>query len=288
MTWVFTGPATAADYLDHARGFVCPMPGGGAWASTTSFPGCKPAANYADAEREVSRLNAAVPVEGYDGVQPRHSEPAGGKPIYRCTDGAGRTIYADVPCHAPSKQRQLPAAAQSEGATEQATTRVLYDRAVAELEQRYPALNVDSPAFDAVLTQRVLRQKQVFVERSYGEVAALRAAVQDVMSTYRPPTATQAVLAAQPQQPAHSPNSIVEHGAKGLAMGVVYGTLGIAGALVWWVVRRWRAAAATAAIGIARAVGSASAKIDKNASGAANAIRQVRRPGRRRDKHPWE
>ena len=55
--------ATADPEMDNWPGFVCPYPNGGAWASTTSFPGCKPAANYAAAEREVSRLNAAVQVD---------------------------------------------------------------------------------------------------------------------------------------------------------------------------------------------------------------------------------
>lgn len=303
MTWLIASQA-AAQGLEGGRGYVCPMPGGGAWASTVSFPGCQPATNFGAAEREVARINAAINADGSprygpaatgrpsanEGPLPQQAEPSSSNPIYRCSDGTGRTIYTDVPCSESVKKSQPPAASQQGGAQPSAV-RAEYDRVVTELEGRYPVLNPDSPTYDHALAQRVVRQMQVFIQRGYSPVTALRAAVNDVMVAARSVAAAEAPRVAQApaaQTPIRGGGSIFEASAKGLVVGLAYAALGIAGVFVWWLIRRSRAAARAAAFGVARAVGSASARVDSKVAPAVDAFKQLRRPDRHRDKSPWK
>lgn len=209
-------------------------------------------------------------------------------------------LPADPSRLSPRPQRETPppttkrtskvAPPQQTSVAQAPTERVLYDRAVAELEQQFPALNPDAQAFDRELVKRVLTRKDFYVQKAYGQDHAIRAAVADVMN---PPSSARALEnptndLATSSSPGKS--SIVEEGIKGAAKGLVYGVLGAIAMLVWWLIRRSRKIIVRAAYAVgntsvndlARAAGGASAKAQEKTAGVLDAFKEGRKAAARR------
>ena len=231
--------------------------------------------------------------------------PSLAQTIYKCVDSMGRVTYTDDLCSALNNRRQVPRReppsmpaqrvrtvppAQRPPITRAPDEPTLYARAVAELEQQYPMLNPDSPTFDRALTQQVLRQKQVYVQKAYGEDYALRVAVADVMT---PNPVSPVMMAQTPTEPRAKPrgnDAIVEASAKGAIGGVLLAAFAFAFFLIRWLWRRSRAAAVqvayiagnTSAKDIARAAGGAAAKVERKTAGVMEAFREGRQDAEKR------
>ena len=184
----------------------------------------------------------------------------------------------------PSKPARTAQAANRVQITQAPTEKTLYDRAVADVEQQYPALNPDSQSFDRALVQRVLKQKQMYVQKAYGEDYALRAAVTDLLEN-------KPALTAETQAKSHGYDALIEAGAKGAGVGVLLAAITIAALIFRWLLRRSRTAVVQAAyvVGntsvkdIARKVGGASAKVERKTSGVLGAFQDGRREAKERD-----
>lgn len=253
-------------------GYVCPMEGG-AWASTTSFPGCSPMETYAAAEREVARLN-----------DPRNAAP---RPQYvpfgtaKLNGDADSQGQAQDPLPARASVLDLinaPQASRKERANPE------YDRAVAELESRYPQLNPDLPAFDPAAAQAVLKKKRALVQQGVNQEVALRAAAGEVMSAHVAAAPSQLPVSAQSRPKPTGQEAVIAAGAEGAAQGVVYALLGLAAVTIGWLYRRSRAVAsrslhainAISATDIARQTGRMSSKVEKKTSEVVSAYREGR------------
>lgn len=288
--------ALATEFTDNLPGYVCPDGMGGAWASSTSFAGCRPTANYAAAEREVARLNLPENIAKTQSSQSvaATAPPGGAKPvspINRCVDRSGHVTYTDGSCTAPNSQR-VSSPVQRAPVPQAPAEKTLYDRAVAEIEQQYPTLNPDSPTFDRAIVQQVLAKKKAYIQKSYGEDYALRAAVADVMTPPPPPPLKVAVqIAPDPDRQEKAQHALIEATTSALPTSLIWALLMLPITLfVRWLYRRSRAASAQAAymVGntsvndIARAAGGATATVQRKTAGLMEAFREGRRDAERR------
>jgi hypothetical protein len=207
---------------------------------------------------------------------------------------------AEVSTLSPARQRGRPPepsdrvrqaqASSYAPATGSENIRALYDRAVSELEARYPVLNPDLPGYDSALAAQVLAQKAVYVRQAYREDYAIRAAVAAVMAP-RPPPLSQAVQTSpNAHKQSQGTDAVVEATANGALRGLVYALLV---PIAWGIRWLWRKTAKgatraaylagnTSATDIARAAGSASARVQKRSAGFVEAFRQGRRDAEKR------
>lgn len=153
-----------------------------------------------------------------------------GQTVQRCVDSKGGVTYTDEACPAASSKRQVPVASgnvlpprERPAVAHTPDARTLYDRAVADSEHRYPALNPDASAFDRALVERVLKRKEFYAQKSYREDYALRAAVADVMEA-RPSSSEMTAQAPVQLSPSlQGKDALLEAGAKGAVVGVLLG-----------------------------------------------------------------
>lgn len=305
LQWATGGSVAAQGLLDDAQGYVCPFPGGGAWASTTSFPGCKPSPNYRAAQQEVSRLNAAVDIgpRGRDlaiGTNNSATLPqphaAGGKPIYKCVDPAGKVLYTDEPCGAANGQRQTPLPASRNPPTLRTDDGTEYDRAVQVIKARYPTLNPELPVFDRAAAGEVLTRMNRYISQGQSREAAVRIAADEVMGVTKPTAAPAQVPSQEPQRFVQGTKQRVDPFGMAILIVATLVALSLAWRLVRWLVSKFSSTAVraaqiagtVAASDAARSAGGVISSVGQKSGEVLDGLGRGMRNVKRHDKLPWE
>jgi hypothetical protein len=163
-----------------------------------------------------------------------------------------------------------------------ANAKASYDRLLAELEGRYPAINPDSPAFNQAVLDRVAEQMRRNTAVGMQQMDALKSAVETILP--RPAVAAPAPPTYKPP-PEDVPNTLARAVATVVALtGMVFAAK-LLFSLVRWMLRSVLGVASsavsvasnTSAHDLARAAGSVTAVAQQKSSGLVRAFKEGQR-----------